>query len=702
MTGKQRVSILRLAVVQGLVIVGLIYLLSMTGLYRRVAHALNDMMWQFVRSPEFVDHDICLIAIDDKSLEYFSSEFNVEWPWPRQFYGLVLNYLHRAGAVVTVLDMLFTNQETGRIDVAGGSSDSEFAGALAENRQVVLAGMLMGTGRPAETVEDRVKGMPAFRGAMLLPESDFSSVEAPLAMFRKAAGAWGVANLTFDEDGVCRRIPLVRRIGDRVFPQLAFAAYLQVNKDAVVAYDPGENLLETRKKVFQLDDEAKYPIRWYGPGGAEGVYRYDSFAAVLLSEIKLRENLAPIIAPEAYRGKKVFICATAAGLLDYKPTPLTALAPYPAGEIHATLLNNLLASDRVIVPRSVFTWFALFGFLVPFGYLYVTRSMPVAVCMGVASLAFFVLATLILFFKYSVQVDLLAPLTAVLLCTATSTVYRVVTERRSKRRIRETFGKYMDKKVVDDLLKKQDAEKLESCIRGEEHDRVTVLFTDLQEFTSYSENREATEIVQILNTYFREIASIVLGHNGLLDKYTGDGGDGTFRRHGRRGNPDNRCLRSDPGDRGNGRRRFLPHLLEPTCLQGSALPPDLWSWVVWAMKREWTSRPSETRSTWLRVSRESTKSTGPETFSVKKLSVMSGTSIFFVNLTRYRSRAESNRFAFLPWWAATTGCLRSDWSWSVSLQWRLTCTGASPGTGPLRPSAELSNWPGVTKRPRLS
>ncbi len=94
---------------------------------------------------------------------------------------------------------------------------------------------------------------------------------------------------------------------------------------------------------------------------------------------------------------------------------------------------------------------------------------------------------------------------------------RMAEELRTKERIKDTFGKYVDPRVVAQLIdtSKHDIDQAERCI-------ATVLFSDLEGFTKISEQLTATTMVKLLNHYFTVIAEQIRAHNGILEKYIGD------------------------------------------------------------------------------------------------------------------------------------------------------------------------------------
>jgi adenylate cyclase len=93
----------------------------------------------------------------------------------------------------------------------------------------------------------------------------------------------------------------------------------------------------------------------------------------------------------------------------------------------------------------------------------------------------------------------------------------MVVELRLKERIKDTFGKYVDPRIVAQIL--QDPEF--SSSRGEKR-LMTVAFMDIEGFTELSEGMTPDALVHILNRYFEVMSGPIRTHNGIIDKYIGD------------------------------------------------------------------------------------------------------------------------------------------------------------------------------------
>jgi adenylate cyclase len=128
--------------------------------------------------------------------------------------------------------------------------------------------------------------------------------------------------------------------------------------------------------------------------------------------------------------------------------------------------------------------------------------------------AFFI-ATTMTFDYRSTLVNFSSPALGMVFTFLTIVVYRAMTEERDKKAIRETFGKYLSPKVVDQLVENPPE------LGGVDKD-LTVLFSDIRSFTTLSESMSPQELVDHLNTYLTAMTDVIFEYGGYLDKYVGD------------------------------------------------------------------------------------------------------------------------------------------------------------------------------------
>jgi class 3 adenylate cyclase len=93
----------------------------------------------------------------------------------------------------------------------------------------------------------------------------------------------------------------------------------------------------------------------------------------------------------------------------------------------------------------------------------------------------------------------------------------MVGELRTKEKIRDTFGKYVDPRIVAGLLERSELADPKGARR-----EMTVLFCDMQGFTSFSEEMTPVGLVNVLNRYLTVLSEPVRSNNGIIDKYIGD------------------------------------------------------------------------------------------------------------------------------------------------------------------------------------
>jgi adenylate cyclase len=94
---------------------------------------------------------------------------------------------------------------------------------------------------------------------------------------------------------------------------------------------------------------------------------------------------------------------------------------------------------------------------------------------------------------------------------------RMVGELRVKARIRETFGKYIDPRIVQGLI-----DRPEFTAPSGERRTMTIFFCDMKGFTSLSEGLTPAGLVNVVNGYLTEMSAPIREHGGIIDKYIGD------------------------------------------------------------------------------------------------------------------------------------------------------------------------------------
>jgi adenylate cyclase len=197
---------------------------------------------------------------------------------------------------------------------------------------------------------------------------------------------------------------------------------------------------------------------------------------------------------------------------DEKPTPRGLMYGI---EIHANSLNTILMNNFV---KEVPVWVNLLILLALVALIcFMSSRMP-----SIVSLLISIVLIIVFFFSVSILFDLsgqlvefTTPALSMIFCFVSIIVYRAMTEEKDKKMLRDTFGKYVSPRVVDQLV--QNPPEL-----GGVDKELTVFFSDIRGFSTLSESMSPQDLLNHLNVYYSSMTDLILEYGGTLDKYIGD------------------------------------------------------------------------------------------------------------------------------------------------------------------------------------
>ena len=510
-----------IGLVAGLAAVGAAY----TPLFETWERRTLDLRTRGFADAARADPRIVAVVIDQRSLDDVATRLRQGWPWPRDFYAIVVDYLVASGARAVAFDMIFSEQSI--YTKLGEVEDDRALAAATAGKPVVQSVMFSREPLDSSGVQpDRAwpDGLLSDRGTRPLasPAAEaFNKATLPVPPLIGAAAALGWIGFEPDEDGTCRSmLPAAAYAPAGVDHAVevwslpfALASLLGVRVEAEPGRPAAKHLSVDGRRLL-LDEEGRLLLRFHG---GEGTYRPFAFSKVLESAKRWQAG-QPIEAarPEDFRGKIVFVGGTAAGLLDLRPTSMRAFLP--GYVIHATALDNLLHGDALRRPTWAWRTFALLLIGAAAGALLgAIRSLRDGTLAVLALLIAYVGAALWLFAARGIWVEMVPAALAVALAHAGVTGYGYLTEGRERRFLRSAFARYVAPEVVEQLVR--DPEQL--ALGGETRE-LTVMFADVAGFTSLSEGREPREIVELMNECFTALTEVIQGHGGTVDKFIGD------------------------------------------------------------------------------------------------------------------------------------------------------------------------------------
>lgn len=456
---------------------------------------------------------LAIVGIDEQGLRQWG-----RWPWSREVHAQLLTLLTQRPPAVVAFDLLFTEPSH------ESAVDQQFGDALVQHPGAITGAdaqeaLEVETPHDAEWIGNtqafsRVTGdisRLVGHGRALLPipviaESSFT----------------GFVNAPPDSRGMRRKLPLVVRCGSRVYPSLVTQILMQsehVGADAVQVLLGRKLILEgaSRRLEIPIDDRGQLAINYRQPGSFLAVSYFELFARLYQQQ---EGEPWPAGFPPV-REQVLLVGQTASGLTDLGPTPHAAVSPMVL--VHANAINNILQSDYLKEVPS--TWLAIAWLVVAWGTVVPLRQAPVllAVFVPVAVIAGYAGIAFGLFAWKSVALPLFWPVTSFALTHGAAVAERLSAERRAKARIQSLFGTYVAPEAVDRMIASGEEPKL-----GGEEVEITAFFSDIEGFSTFSEQLEPKRLVALMNEYLTEMNDILQDSGGTLDKFIGDAIVGMF------------------------------------------------------------------------------------------------------------------------------------------------------------------------------
>lgn len=198
------------------------------------------------------------------------------------------------------------------------------------------------------------------------------------------------------------------------------------------------------------------------------------------------------------------------------PVPIAALEPLrkrlPGAMLHTQVLRSMLNSGLIQPAPAPLQWALLFAAAL----LWFGRDWLKTVGLVVLLPGMFALALLMLWKGIYLQTGI-AMLTAIA-AYAARFAYEAIRGMREKRFLRDVFASYVSPPIMKDIL----AGRIKTGLGGA-REQVTILFSDIRDFTRRSERLPPEESIGLLNEYFSEMTAAVYHCGGTVDKFLGDG-----------------------------------------------------------------------------------------------------------------------------------------------------------------------------------
>jgi adenylate cyclase len=495
-----------------------LYAVLQTAWYESFRERIFDAITT-LRSDTIAYSEAVVLDIDRATLERLGP-----WPWSRERLARLVDAIANLRPKAIAIDMLIEGPDelspaalarklastvdeptVKRLAADLTDGDQQLASALRRVRAV------LGLALDPERAQGSIGSAPALPRVLTRGSFEASQlwhalgVIGPIAQLSSSAAGLGVLALPGDADGTVRRVPLLTVSNQHIYPGLAVELVRAARDATMLIVSDEPRTLAVADLVIRFGDDGLLRLVPTTP---------EQWSRRTLSLSRLIDGDASL-PPLTDRVVLLGSSAPEAGGLRSAGSGLLV----PSVQLQADAVSQLVSNVVPLRPAMLPTLEAILA--IGAGIAAVCAGLFLPPLRGTFAIVVlsvcWIAASLLCYLTGQVLMDPVIVPAATVVCFAGSALAAAAETKRRETAIRRRFEQHLAPEIVRRIVERPDLLRLEGELR-----QITVLFTDIEDFTAMTERADPVKLIAALDRYFEGVCEIVAAHGGLVDKIVGD------------------------------------------------------------------------------------------------------------------------------------------------------------------------------------
>ena len=451
--------------------------------------------------PSVNSESVVIANIDEKAIEQYG-----QWPFSRDVISIIIENLYKQGAGLVVWNTIMSEEDRFGYDQQLSETLQKYpvilSNAPLDYQKSSQSSYLVKRLKLPSKIPEKQQCSANYAGVSVIGETiddwivKYPSILTNISILEHCAAGSGITNTFPEVDGVTRRLPMIVKSKDIIYPNVALETLRVVSGDPSFQVKVSESGIQAVRipqfNTITTDSIGRIWLTWNTVTPEFSV-----------SDIPVIDN------------KIVIVGLSAIGLSN--PVPTSAGAKYPH-YLQSSVIDTLISGNSISIPDWAFL--AEIGFTL---LLSISSLLLIKWKYGFIPVIGFVISIhytcTFIFDNHRLLLDATFPIVAILGSYIHIFTVKFLSELNAKLQIKKQFGGYLSPIMVEKLQKNPDLIKL-----GGEKKELTIYFSDIRSFTALSEHYKTDPmgLTNLITRYMDKMLPIIMKNDGTVGKLIGD------------------------------------------------------------------------------------------------------------------------------------------------------------------------------------